>query len=367
MASRTATRLDWQRVRDVASRLTTPLLPDDYLQLINPLWSARELRGRVERGRPGDRRRRHAVIRPGWGWIVRPPARPVRRHRRAGRRALALALVLADLGPGPRQGHDRDHGQGDARGLPVRPPGPRPRAGHDRAARGAGRGVRAARPAAGEDPVPGRRQRHHPGDAMLRTLDRRGTMPDVVARALRAGRGPDALPRRAARTCASTHRSLPSSSASPHRRGCSASADLDDRLSRLARRGTWACGPEPMLDAAEEHWTEAGLEAQLHLERFSVEPRRRRGRGRHRHVRAVRQAGRRRRRHHPARGRRAGRHQHAVRLPDGHLPHLRRSAAPGTVRDLRNGTSTATSTGDADGRHGPDLRQRRRGDCVLDV
>src|SRR5436305_582518 len=29
--------------------LFTPLLPDDYLELINPLWSTQELRGRVER------------------------------------------------------------------------------------------------------------------------------------------------------------------------------------------------------------------------------------------------------------------------------------------------------------------------------
>src|SRR3954462_759533 len=27
--------------------LTTPLLPSDYLELINPLWSTRELRGRI--------------------------------------------------------------------------------------------------------------------------------------------------------------------------------------------------------------------------------------------------------------------------------------------------------------------------------
>jgi len=27
---------------------TSPLLPEDYLELINPLWSTRELRGRVE-------------------------------------------------------------------------------------------------------------------------------------------------------------------------------------------------------------------------------------------------------------------------------------------------------------------------------
>jgi len=34
-------------LRALAGRVTTPLLPDDYLKLLNPLWSARELRGRV--------------------------------------------------------------------------------------------------------------------------------------------------------------------------------------------------------------------------------------------------------------------------------------------------------------------------------
>ena len=29
-------------LRAAASRMTTPLLPDDYLHLLNPLWSARE-------------------------------------------------------------------------------------------------------------------------------------------------------------------------------------------------------------------------------------------------------------------------------------------------------------------------------------
>ena len=40
--------LSGSRFRDLAARLTTPLLPDDYLQLVNPLWSSRELRARVE-------------------------------------------------------------------------------------------------------------------------------------------------------------------------------------------------------------------------------------------------------------------------------------------------------------------------------
>jgi len=34
-------------LRGLVARATTPLLPDDYLKLLNPLWSARELRGLV--------------------------------------------------------------------------------------------------------------------------------------------------------------------------------------------------------------------------------------------------------------------------------------------------------------------------------
>lgn len=37
----------WHALRKIAARITTPLLPDDYLHLANPLWSARELRGRI--------------------------------------------------------------------------------------------------------------------------------------------------------------------------------------------------------------------------------------------------------------------------------------------------------------------------------
>ena len=36
-------------MRAVGSRLTTPLHPDDYLGLVNPLGSPRELRGRIEK------------------------------------------------------------------------------------------------------------------------------------------------------------------------------------------------------------------------------------------------------------------------------------------------------------------------------
>ncbi len=55
-------------LRTALSRLTTPLLPDDYLHLINPLWSARELRGVVVEVRPETERAATLIIKPGWGW-----------------------------------------------------------------------------------------------------------------------------------------------------------------------------------------------------------------------------------------------------------------------------------------------------------
>ena len=60
--------LSWERVRKAADKLTTPLLPDDYLTLLNPLWSSRELRGRVEEVIRETDDAATLVIRPGWGW-----------------------------------------------------------------------------------------------------------------------------------------------------------------------------------------------------------------------------------------------------------------------------------------------------------
>ena len=58
----------WRTLRAVAGRITTPLLPDDYLQLANPLWSARELRGRILDVRRETTDSATLVIRPGWGF-----------------------------------------------------------------------------------------------------------------------------------------------------------------------------------------------------------------------------------------------------------------------------------------------------------
>ena len=47
--------------------LSTPLLPDDYTHLVNPLWSRRSLRGQIESVTRTTPTTAELVIRPGWG------------------------------------------------------------------------------------------------------------------------------------------------------------------------------------------------------------------------------------------------------------------------------------------------------------
>jgi hypothetical protein len=53
--------------------LTTPLLPDDYLALFNPLWCGRELRGRVVAIHRETADAATLVIRSSHGWIPSQP------------------------------------------------------------------------------------------------------------------------------------------------------------------------------------------------------------------------------------------------------------------------------------------------------
>jgi len=58
--------------------LFTPLLPDDYLELINPLWSTQELRGRIERIEPETADSVSVLIRPGYEWKGHKPGQYLR-------------------------------------------------------------------------------------------------------------------------------------------------------------------------------------------------------------------------------------------------------------------------------------------------
>ena len=56
------------RVLKLVEFATTPLLPSDYLDLVDPLRSGADLRGRIEAVVPETRDAATIVIRPGRGW-----------------------------------------------------------------------------------------------------------------------------------------------------------------------------------------------------------------------------------------------------------------------------------------------------------
>src|SRR3954453_14824200 len=67
-----------RRVLKAVSSLTTPFLPDDYLELINPLWSTRELRGKIVSIDKETDDAATVTIKPGWEWEGHQPGQYLR-------------------------------------------------------------------------------------------------------------------------------------------------------------------------------------------------------------------------------------------------------------------------------------------------
>ena len=67
-----------RRALSLIRSFTSPLLPDDYLELVNPLWSTRELRGRVERIERETQKAATVLIKPGWEWPRHRPGQYLR-------------------------------------------------------------------------------------------------------------------------------------------------------------------------------------------------------------------------------------------------------------------------------------------------
>jgi ferredoxin-NADP reductase len=59
-------------------QLFSPLRPDDYLEMINPLWTTKELRGKVERVEPQGSEAASVLIRPSYEWQGHKPGQYVR-------------------------------------------------------------------------------------------------------------------------------------------------------------------------------------------------------------------------------------------------------------------------------------------------
>jgi ferredoxin-NADP reductase len=262
--------LSWERVRRAGSKLTTPLLPDDYLHLLNPLWSSRELRGRVEEVVPETEDAATLVIRPGWGWrFDHRPGQYVgigvqvdgkfqwrsysvsSAPRRSGR---TIAITVRAMPEGFVSGHlvsGLEPGTIVRLALPegdfVLPDPPPPR-------------VLFLVGGSGVTPVM----------AMLRTLDRRGSMPDVVLH-YSSPTEERMIFRAEIERLEEQHDALTVHQLFTDTDGMLELADLDDLCPDWRERETYACGPGPMLDAVSEHFEAAGLDEHLHLERFSLE------------------------------------------------------------------------------------------------
>ena len=67
-----------RRVLDALAALSSPLLVDDYLELINPLWSTRELRGRIEEINNETSDAATVLIKPGYSWGGHEPGQYLR-------------------------------------------------------------------------------------------------------------------------------------------------------------------------------------------------------------------------------------------------------------------------------------------------
>jgi stearoyl-CoA 9-desaturase NADPH oxidoreductase len=262
--------LSWNRVRSAGSKLTTPLHPDDYLRLLNPLWTSRELRGRIEKVKPETDDAATLVIRPGWGWrwdhkpgqyigigiqvdgkfqwrsysISSPPKRKGRTITitvRAMPEGLLSSHLVQGLEPGTVVRLAAPEGDFV---LPEPPP--------ERMLFLVG--------GSGITPVM----------AMLRTLDRRKSMPDVVLHY--SSPTPERMIfRDELDQLEEKHDGLVIHRLHTDTDGMLEMADLDEICSDWRERETYACGPSPMLDAITEHFEEQDLEEHLHLERFSLE------------------------------------------------------------------------------------------------
>jgi stearoyl-CoA 9-desaturase NADPH oxidoreductase len=261
-------------VRSVVARVTTPLLPDDYLHLVNPLWSARELRGKIIEVVPETGHAATLVIKPGWGWNFSYQAGQyvgigVHLNGKWHWRSYSISSSPADGGPRGRRGRLTITVKAMPEGFLS-----------EHLVRGLEPGtiVRLALPK-GEfvlpDPPPAKILFWTGGSgitpvmSMLRTMDRRGTLSDVVH--IHSAPTRDAAIFRAERLAlAARHSGLRLIENFDDEHGI-----LDvDRLTEVCpdwnTREAWVCGPAPMLAAAESRWESAKLARRLHIERFGA-------------------------------------------------------------------------------------------------
>jgi ferredoxin-NADP reductase len=250
------------RVLKLAELVTTPLFPTDYLDLIDPLRSGADLRGRIEAVLPETRDAATIVIRPGRGWTGHTPGQYIRigidvdgvRQWRAysltsdlTRTDGCIAITVKAI-PGGKVSNHLVHATkpgtivqlDQAAGEFVLP---------------AQRPTKALFITAGSGitPVMGM-LRNHPELTDVVLVHSAPTAEDVVF-----GEDVRDMADEGRIRLIERHTDVD---------GMLDAADIAALVPDLAERATWACGPVGMLEALEAHWETAGLAERLYTERF---------------------------------------------------------------------------------------------------
>ncbi len=255
-----------RRVLKALGALSTPLLPDDYLEMINPLWSTRELRGRVEEIIHETEDAATVMIKPGYRWPGHKPGQYLRigvdidgvRHWRAYsltsdpyREDGLISVTIKNVDEGtvsPYLVRKAEPGTiiglGGVEGdfvLPEEPP-------EKLLFISAGSGIT-------------------PIMSMLRHLDHYDELKDAVL--LHSAKhtddvifGPELRDLQERCEGFTLHEQLTKES------GRMTPDDLEKLCPDWKERETFLSGPSGMLDAFSEHWDEQGDCENLHLERF---------------------------------------------------------------------------------------------------
>jgi stearoyl-CoA 9-desaturase NADPH oxidoreductase len=264
----------WHALRKIAARITTPLLPDDYLHLANPLWSARELRGRILEVRRETEDSATLVIKPGWGFSF---------DYQPGQ-YMGIGLLVDgrwrwrsySLTSSPAE----TFGSASARTVTITvkamPEGFLST--HLVAGVEPGTIVRLAAPQGNfvlPDPAPPSILFLTAGSgitpvmSMLRTLARRDQITDITH--LHSARTESDVMFGAELTAlVADQPGYRLQVRETRRQGRLDLGSLDQEVPDWRERQTWACGPEGLLTQAERVWSSAGISDRLHLERFAV-------------------------------------------------------------------------------------------------
>ena len=266
----------WHALRKIAARITTPLLPDDYLHLANPLWSARELRGRILQVRRETEDSATLVIKPGWGFSFDyQPGQYIgigllvdgRWRWRSYSLTSSPATVASGGGGSPRtvtitvkampEGFLSAHlVDGVEPGTIVRLAAPQ---GNFVLPDPAPPSILFLTAGSGITPVM----------SMLRTLVRRNQIADIT-HLHSAPTESDVMFAAELTALGAEHPGYRLQVRETRAQGRLDLTRLAEEVPDWRQRQTWACGPEGLLDQAEKVWSSAGIGDRLHLERFAV-------------------------------------------------------------------------------------------------